>query len=183
MNKFQLSIIGTGNIASYLSRALEKGGHTINEVCGRNINKARSICSKLYTAEPILGYDLSNSSSEIFIIAVSDDSIEQVAQELIVPFDNSLVVHTSGSQPLEILKYLPCSTGVFYPLQSITHGQFPDPNKIPFCIESSDHFSLEKLTSLGESLSEAVYEVSSDERKLLHIAAVFASNFSNYMLY
>jgi len=182
-SKFNISIIGTGNVASYLSTTFEKSGHTICEVAGRNFTKAKSICGKLYTAEPIAGFDLSSSRAEIFILAVSDDALPIVAQELVVPFEKAIVAHTSGSQPISILEYIPSSTGVFYPLQSFTTGQFPEASKIPFCIEGSDDISLSKLQSLAESISEAVYEVNSEERKLLHLSAVFASNFTNYMIH
>lgn len=181
--KFHISIIGTGNVASYLSTTFEKTGHTICEVAGRNFARAKSICGKLYTADPIHGYDLSKSKAEIFVIAVSDDAIQEIAEELVIPFENSIVVHTSGNQTLSILDILPSNIGVFYPLQSFTMGQFPNPSEIPFCIEANSENALQKLKELGESISEAVYEVNSKERRLLHLSAVFASNFTNYLIH
>jgi predicted short-subunit dehydrogenase-like oxidoreductase (DUF2520 family) len=47
-------------------------------------------------------------------------------------------------------------------------------------VEASNHEDLSFLTALANSLSQRVYQYSSKQRQTLHLAAVFACNFSNY---
>ncbi|UJP65471.1 Rossmann-like and DUF2520 domain-containing protein [Mongoliitalea daihaiensis] len=179
---FSIAIIGTGNIAWHLSSALEDAGHNVTEVYGRDIQKAIKITSKLYTTEAIDSLDFSESEAEIFILAVSDDAVASVADSIILP-ENSILVHTSGTLPIDVLGYSSASyTGIFYPLQTFTKGRGLDFSEVPFLVEADDAEVLRKLKNLAKSLSDLVYVVRSKDRKALHVAAVFASNFSNHMI-
>lgn len=179
---FSVAIIGTGNVAWHLSTALEDAGHTVTEVYGRDIEKALKITAKLYTTEAVDSLDFSESVAEVFILAVADGAVSHVADEIILP-ENSILVHTSGSLPLEVLGYSSASfTGIFYPLQTFTKGRALDFADVSLLIESDDAGTLQKLKKLAKSLTEQVYVVRSKDRKALHVAAVFASNFSNHML-
>src|SRR5688572_19964493 len=99
-----VSFIGAGNLAWHLAQALDNTEYAVREVYSRNKKNAEALVANLYNAEVNSSLDFSNSSSRIFIIAVSDDAIEEVAQEIVLP-DNSILVHTSGSQPLSLLGY------------------------------------------------------------------------------
>lgn len=179
---FNVAIIGTGNVAWHLSSALEDAGHTVTEVYGRELEKAQKITSKLYTTNPVDSLDLSESEAEIFIIAVSDDAVTEVADAVILP-ENSILVHTSGSLPIDVLGYSSAShTGIFYPLQTFTKGRELDFREVPILLEADDAEVLKKLKNLAKSLSDLVYVIRSKDRKALHVAAVFASNFSNHMI-
>lgn len=180
--KFKIAILGTGNVAWHLAPALEDAGHTITEVYGRDIEKIESITKRLYTAESKEDLDFSESEAEIFILAVSDQAISDLADEIILPED-SILVHTSGSVPLEILGYSSASyTGIFYSLQTFSKDRSIDFSEVPFLLESEDETTLQKLKKLAKSLSPLQYLIKSKDRLALHIAAVFASNFSNHML-
>ena len=180
--KFKIAILGTGNVAWHLAPALEDAGHTITEVFGRDIEKIDTITRRLYTAEGKQDLDFSESDAEIFILAVSDMAISDLADQVILPED-SILVHTSGSVPLEVLGYSSASfTGIFYPLQTFSKDRKVDFSEIPFLLESDDETTLQKLKKLAKSISLLQYLVRSKDRLALHIAAVFASNFSNHML-
>ncbi len=180
--KYKVAILGTGNLAWHLAPALEDAGHTVTEIYSRESRKAESLTARLYTAEPKTDLDFSDSEAEIFIMALADSAIPNIAEELILP-DESILVHTSGAVSLDILGYSSASyTGIFYPLQTFTRDREIDFREVPFLLESEDETSLQKLKRLAKSLSNVSYTVKTKDRKALHVAAVFASNFSNHML-
>src|SRR5688572_21815952 len=113
-----VSFIGAGNLAWHLAPALDNTDFAVREVYSQKAKRAAEIVDKLYKASVIDSLDFSGSPSRIFIIAVTDDAIQDVVREIIVP-DNSILIHTSGSQPLSILEdgNTP-NVGVFYPLQT-----------------------------------------------------------------
>lgn len=180
--KFKIAILGAGNVAWHLASALEDAGHTITEVYARSLKSAGHITDRVYAGEPKDDLDFSTSEADIFILAVKDSAIPEVADEVILP-ENSILVHTSGSVPLDILNYSSASyTGIFYPLQSFTKGRKIEFDEVPLLLESDDEETLQTLKKLAKSLSPLTYTVRSKDRKAMHIAAVFASNFSNHMI-
>lgn len=180
--KFKVAILGTGNVAWHLAPALEDAGHIVTEVYGRDHNKVQQITKRLYNTEGKTDLDFSESEAEIFILAVSDQAISELADEVILPED-SILVHTSGAVSQDILDYSSASnTGIFYPLQTFTKDREINFEEVPFLLESEDGSTLQKLKKLAKSLSPLQYIVKSKDRMALHVAAVFASNFSNHML-
>lgn len=180
--KFKIAILGAGNVAWNLAPALEDAGHEITEVYSRDIRKAKEITERLYSTEPTDNLDFSESKAQIFILAVKDSAISEVADEVILP-EGSILVHTSGAVPLDVLGYSSASyTGIFYPLQSFTKGKKMEMDEVPFLLESEDEEILQKLKKLAKSLSPMIYTVRSKDRKAIHVAAVFASNFTNHMI-
>ncbi|TFV96159.1 DUF2520 domain-containing protein [Algoriphagus kandeliae] len=179
---YKIAFLGAGNVAWHLAPALENAGHQITEVYSRNLDHAKRVTGRLYTATPKDDLDFSESQAQIFILAVKDDAIPEVADAVILP-DESILVHTSGSLPLDILNYSSATyTGIFYPLQSFTAGQKMDISEVSFLLESDDQEILKILKKLAKSLSHHIYTVRSKDRKAVHIAAVFASNFTNHMI-
>ncbi|WP_128545393.1 Rossmann-like and DUF2520 domain-containing protein [Larkinella soli] len=185
----KISFIGAGNLAWHLAIAFENAGHPVSEVYSRDVDHARRLVSMLYDARLNPDLNFAESSSDLFVLAIPDDAIEEVTARLVLP-ENAILVHTSGSKPLEVLRRLmdiysdvPVRTGVFYPLQTFTEStpalSFDD---IPLCIEADDPDTEERLVALGQEMSSVVYLVDSQERKVLHLAAVFACNFTNYLL-
>jgi predicted short-subunit dehydrogenase-like oxidoreductase (DUF2520 family) len=110
---------------------------------------------------------------------VSDWAIPLIAENL--RLDGKLVVHTSGSVEMGVLRSVSQETGVLYPLQTFTTKRSLSFRKIPLCIEASNQANLQLLSDLAGRLSLKVYPMDSSERKVLHVAAVFASNFTNFM--
>lgn len=180
--KFKIAILGAGNLAWNLAPALEDAGHEITEVYARDLQKAKEITERIYTAVPKDDLDFSESRAELFILAIKDDALSEVADQVILP-EGSILVHTSGAIPMEVLSQSSASyVGVFYPLQSFTKGKKVEFEEVPFLLESEDEGSLQLLKKVAKSLSQLVYILRAKDRQAVHVAAVFASNFTNHML-
>lgn len=177
-----VSFIGSGNLAWHLAPALDNAGFVVREVYSRNPKHAAALTGRLYQAEVKATLDFSTSNSRFFFIAVSDDAIESVVRDIILPEDACLV-HTSGSQPLEILNFAAIdSIGVFYPLQTFSKSKKIDFKEVPIFIEANNPNTEQLLSGFAKSISKRVTRIASEERKALHVAAVFAANFTNHML-
>lgn len=180
--KFTIAIIGTGNVAFHLSSALENAGHVISEIYGRNIDAAETLSSRLYGTEACDVLDFTESRAQIYILAVSDQAVEGIAEAILLP-ENSTLLHTSGVLPLDILAQSSADfTGILYPLQSLTKRRDIGFEEVPFLLESDERETIKILKTICKSLSSPYYQVPSHERRAIHVAAVFASNFTNHML-
>ena len=175
----KVSIIGSGNVAQHLITTfqnLEKLGSEIELAQVFSIRQEALI--HLLSPEQIIT-DYSNlQEADLYIIAVSDDAIDNVASQL--PFKNRLVVHTSGSMPLTAL-HDNNRKGVFYPLQTFTKGKEVNFKTIPICLEAENPTDYQVLDKVAKSISEKVHAINSDQRKALHVAAVFVNNFTNHL--
>lgn len=178
----KVDFIGAGNLAWNLAPALENAGASIRNIYSRNTNNAEKLADKLYEGQVKNNLDFSETDAEIILITVADDAIEEIAKELILP-ENIIIAHTSGSTPLASLGYLATKNiGVFYPLQTFTKNQRVNFNEVPLLIEGNSKIALDKLTQLANILTVNVSVISSAQRQQLHLAAVFANNFTNWML-
>jgi len=181
MLSYKISIIGSGNLATRLAPELENAGHRIVEVCSRNPTNAKALVSRLYNANVKYDYDFTQSAAEIIIIAVSDDAIEEVAKEVALN-ENMILVHTSGTRPLELLNYAAADhTGVFYPLQTFSKTKRVEFDEIPIFLEASDGKTMRVLEKLARSISKKIVPLKSDQRKAVHVAAVFSCNLVNHL--
>lgn len=170
-------IIGTGNTATVLGRKLMKAGHRIVQVFGRDSTAASHLAYELGT-ESTNYWNVVNREADIYIIAVSDIAIQEVLQELQLP--DKTIVHTAASVSKNILKGSATHYGVFYPLQSLKKeiSHLPD---IPIIVDASDEATLQELEQLAHSISERVVEAGDEQRRKLHLAAVFCNNFVNHL--
>jgi len=168
-------ILGTGNVAKHLFDAFTAQiGTEIIQVYGRSPNALSYFKNHLNTTS-----DLSNiKEADIYLIAISDDAISAVSKFLAAK--KGLIVHTSGSIPMNILPHKH-RRGVLYPLQTFTADRKVDFKEIPICIEAENKEDYELLNEVGSTISDKVIQLDSDQRKALHLAAVFANNFTNHM--
>lgn len=169
-----ITIIGAGNVAYHLCKAFIEAGIRPQQLFARSKSKARRFIE--------MGVDVvSNASeikkSELFILAVSDDAIADAAS--ILPIADGILVHSSGSVPVEILKDFSPNYGVFYPLQTFSLSREVDFKTIPIYIQAANRETRNQLKILAEMLSENVIDSTNLDRRLLHLAAVYVSNFSN----
>jgi len=166
-------ILGSGNVASQLIKAFLKID-TINlkQVYTRNQEDINTLKDSIDTTNDISLL----KQADVTIIAVSDDAISSISSHI----KNSFVVHTSGSVDMKSL-YNIGRKGVFYPLQSFSKKKKVDFKNIPICLESETNEDLLKLEELVSLLQSKSYILSSHQRKKIHVAAVFANNFSNHM--
>lgn len=184
---FRVTFIGAGNVAWHLSKAFENAGYGVAEVYSRDLHHARLLADRLYDARPTNNLNLYDSPAKLFLLCVPDDAHDEVLRRLVLP-EKAVLVHTSGSRSLRDLQELtilhsdvPLRTGVFYPLQTFSQQVPVRMEDVPLCIEAADSETEAELIHIAQELSRTVYLVSSDERKVLHIAAVFACNFTNHL--
>ena len=118
-------------------------------------------------------------SADIYILAVKDDAIAAIVKKINI--SNALLVHTSGTTNLDVLKKSTKNFGVFYPLQTFSKSKTIDFLQVPICIEASNKQAENMLMQLAKSISNNVYKVNSIKRKKIHLAAVFACNFTNHL--
>lgn len=167
-------ILGSGNVAGHLAKALRQNGVNIVQIFGRNEKTLRNL--SLQNAVP---YSTSEpAEADIYLIAVKDAAIEHVAA--MITSQNCIVAHTSGSLPLNVLKG-PWKKGVFYPLQTFSQQRGLKYSEIPFFIEAESATVAEKLTALARKISPNVSHTDFSQRRHLHLAAVFTCNFVNHL--
>ena len=176
----RITIIGSGNVATHLAAAFKNAGHAILQVYSRDLQNA-SLLAYHVRAEPIDSIDQINPETDLFVIAIKDDAIETIASAL-AEYDK-LIVHTSGATDMQALSNHTKKAGVFYPLQTFSKTKEVNFNTVPICIEGSDDQIISQLNELAYTITQNVYRINSSERKTLHLAAVFACNFPNYLYY
>lgn len=168
-------IIGSGNVAQHLITAfLQSNEVELIQVFSRQKEKVLHLLS----SDKIVSEYSEIKEADVYLIAVSDNAIAEVSAKL--PFENRLVVHTSGSMSMEILADKN-RRGVFYPLQTFTKSKAVDFSVIPICLEAENENDFTSLITVAQSISSMVESISSEQRKALHVAAVFVCNFVNHL--
>ena len=170
--------IGSGNVATHLAIAFKAMGAEIIQVWSSDSRNAE-ILAALTKAKAFRNWEELDRSADCYIIAVKDDVIAAVASHL--KGVKGIVLHTSGATAMEVLSGAGSGYGVLYPLQTFSKTKAVDLTKVPFCIEGNDPETLEKISTIAQLLSANVSVVSTEQRMILHLAAVFASNFSNHL--
>jgi len=170
-----INIIGFGNVGFHLAMALSSlSGFRLQQIAVRSVEKAGNVVSKELLVADIGALQ----PADITIISVTDQSISEVSK--LIPYENHLVVHTSGTSDMEVLNSKN-RKGVLYPLQTFSKGKEINFKTVPFCLEAQNTSDLELLRDLASSLTQSVYDITSAQRKSLHVSAVFVSNFVNHM--
>lgn len=173
----KITIIGSGNLATHIAKILYLKGIKINEIFSSNIENAKILAQKVNA-------HFNNNmktikESDLYIISVTDDKINEISEK--IPFKNKLVIHTSGSVDIKILSSNN-RKGVIYPVQTFSKvKENIDFYNTPFCIEAENEKDLEILIKLIKNISNNIYKIDSQQRKSIHISAVFACNFTNHL--
>ena len=168
-------LVGSGNVATHLGIALQNYNYKIVQVYSRSIENAKTLAQKLNTN---FTNDLTQlKTADLIIVSVNDDAISTVLSKL----KNTAIVHTSGSIGMDVFEPNFSDFGVFYPLQTFNKDIGLTISEIPFCIEGNSKAFEKELIEIAKNLSSNVITINSAQRKQLHIAAVFACNFSNHM--
>ena len=173
----KISIVGSGNVATVLGKLLKHTGFNIEEIISRNKTHASNLAEKL-NAVAIDNFSAITKSSDVYIIAVSDDAIETISNQINV--DNKIVVHTCGSVSINVLKHISKNYGVLYPLQSLRKEIAYTPI-IPFLIDANNEETKKIITELVSSISNNIIYADDEQRMQYHLAAVVTSNFSNHL--
>lgn len=171
----RITLIGSGNVAQHLIKAFSKSEAVeITQVFSRK----KETLASLIDYDKIVNNFEDLKEADLYIIAVSDNAIFEVSKQL--PFNNQLVVHTSGTASISLLDDKN-RKGVFYPLQTFSKNKDIDFSVIPVCLEAENTFDFRVLDTVAKSISNAVFPINSEQRKALHVAAVFVNNFTNHL--
>lgn len=173
----RIVLIGAGNLATNLSKALKAAGHEIVQIYSKTEESAGSLAAIIgceYTT------DIYNvcQDADIYIFAVKDSVVERLANCVAECVSGKLFVHTAGSMPMDILPVE--HRGVFYPMQTFSRSREVDFSVIPLFLEAEHEADMVVLKEMAGTITHHVYELSSDDRKYLHLSAVFCCNFANH---
>ena len=168
-------ILGAGNVATHLFKGFSKTSEvSVVQWYNRSLSAIQS-----YENVVEVTNDLNTlKDADVYILAVSDDVICELSSKL--PFKNKLVVHTSGSVSVYDIDKKH-KRGVLYPLQSFSKNAEIDFANVPICIETIDKACFPILKELSLSLGSPIKRINSDQRRVLHLAAVFVNNFTNQL--
>ena len=175
---FEIVIIGAGRLATHLGLAFFRKGLKVAQVYNRTADKGQKLAKKL-GASFINDLSEVTLSADLYFLAVSDSVLEDLSSRL--RLRDKLVVHSSGTMGMEILTPISSNIGVFYPVQTFSHNKRINFRKVPVCIEGNTKFSVEQLEILAGKITDSVHYLNSDKRRILHLGAVFASNFTNFL--
>ncbi|HQB71007.1 MAG TPA: DUF2520 domain-containing protein [Bacteroidales bacterium] len=173
----RICLLGAGNVAVHLGKQLQAAGYTLVQVYSRTESSARSLAQALGCAWTNSLQSL--GMADYYLCALKDDALPGALKQ--IPSFPGIWLHTSGSLGLEVFEPYTRKCGVLYPLQTFSRQRELNLNKVPFFIESLSPELLVEIHSMAEKLSERVYELDTARRSYLHLAAVFACNFSNHL--
>lgn len=173
----RIVLIGAGNLATNLGKALFRAGHEIVQVYSRTEVSAKTLatvlkCSYTDTLSEVV------DNADIYIVALKDSVLSSVADLLYERLADKFFVHTAGSLPMDVLPFI--RRGVFYPMQTFSKNKEVDFSVIPCFVEAATEVDTQVLKKLALTISDTVYELDSENRKYLHLAAVFCCNFANH---
>jgi predicted short-subunit dehydrogenase-like oxidoreductase (DUF2520 family) len=179
----KIVLIGAGRVAHHFARRLYGAAAEVVQVYAPTLRHAEAVAAQSGCACSAIS-DLSDlrSNADAYIVAISDDAIANILVELanILP-KNSAIVHTSGSVASGVFEPYFTNYGVLYPLQSFSLQSEPNWHTLPICLFTKEKSSFEFWKNIAQLLSDNIHEVNDAQRAVLHIAAVFANNFSNYL--
>lgn len=182
----KIILIGAGNLATNLGKALKKAGHNILQVYSRTATSAETLATVLGCPATT---DLTaiDNRADVYILSIKDKALRKVIGELTRALISSgadlaekVFLHTAGSMPLDVFKDNAPHYGVFYPMQTFSKACEVDFRIIPTFIEWSDETAHTLLSALAQSVTRRVYPLSTADRKYLHLSAVWACNFVNH---
>jgi len=173
-----VSIIGTGNVGWHFAIAFHQAGIEIRHIISREKERAEEICRQV-NAVPVSDIDRIREHPDLYLLCVSDDAIAHVSAAF--QGKGVRIVHTSGSTGMDVLSEVSGETGVLYPLQTFSRGVDMDYSQVPFLIEGSSGEMKDIIRVIARLLSDKIFDVDSEHRMMVHMAAVFACNFSNHM--
>lgn len=178
IQSMNIVLIGAGNLATNLGKALKQAGHTIRQVYSHTMASAEKLAS-------ILGCPATNdlqqlADAEVYILSIKDAALQSVVSMVCRQHLDAVFLHTAGSMPMDLFKDEAQHYGVLYPMQTFSKAREVDFSIIPTFIEWNDEQAHQTMLSLAESVSNRIYPLSSEDRKYLHLSAVWACNFANH---
>ena len=174
----RIVMIGAGHVAFHFANALHSKGYHIVQVYSRTIESAKALAD-LVQAEAITSIGAIDLTTDVFIFALNDNVLEETIHR--INFSGQLALHTSGTLSIDIFKGKAEFYGVLYPLQTLSKFRKVNMQEIPLLIEANSSKELSNLKLLAQAISARVMITDSLQRRKIHLAAIFASNFANHM--
>lgn len=176
----KIVIIGAGNVGGHLARRFEEKGVEVLQVLTRHWDRHEGL-TKLLKARFITSFEDIATDADAYILAVNDAAISEVAEKISKKVSNRLIAHTSGATAGTILLPFSSRFGILYPLQTFSEVRTQDWDNLPVCVDANTAEDLALLHKLALHLSPNVYEITDEQRSILHVAATFVNNFGNYL--
>ena len=176
----RIVLIGAGNVATHLGLALHAKGCEIVQVYSRTEVSASELAERLHVPYTVSLEEVT-VDADLYIVAIKDAVLQEVISTLVKGREDALFVHTAGSIPMDVWKTSARRYGVLYPMQTFSKLRMVDFLSVSFFVEASGCEELALLKELAGLLSPKVYEATSEQRRYLHLSAVFACNFTNHM--
>lgn len=176
----RIVLVGAGNLATSLGMALQKASAAPVAVFSRTLDSACALAMRLGCKATT---DIASlPDADTVIISVSDNALPDVAMAVARRYPDALVLHTAGSVPMQLLGDAGCKRfGVLYPMQTFSKTRITDFDNVSIFVEGNTDVALEQILSLARLTGGRIHVATSEQRKYLHLAAVFACNFSNAM--
>lgn len=171
-------IVGSGNVATHLALAFLDADIEVSQVWSNNYGNALNLAAKV-SAQAIESLNEVDNDADLLVIAIKDDAIAETLARLV--HFKGIIVHTAGSVNLNVFGNKIKNFGVLYPLQTFSKDKTLDFRIIPLCVEANNHETLAFIKAVAIKLSDKVEEIDSERRKVLHLSAVFACNFTNHL--
>lgn len=174
----KIVLIGAGNVATHIALGLASRGVVVSQVWSRTLESSRKLACRLGTVATNDVAEIA-TDADFYIFSVSDNALPHVISEVCARSSKGIFLHTAGSMSMKLFAPYVHSYGVLYPMQTFSKAKDVDFSLIPCFVEASDESTLRSIRDLASVLSSRVYELTEEQRGKLHIAAVFACNFSN----
>ena len=181
-SSLRIGLLGAGRVAGQLGPALVAAGHCVVFVWSRTTSAAAALATQLPGARALSSLAPPVPPADVYLLAVPDAAVGSLLSTITWP-GGALVAHLAGALPLAIFAAShSVRGGVLYPLQTFSPGRAIDWAAVPLSVEAADAGATATLLALAHSLSQHVRQLDSDQRLKLHVAAVFANNFTNHLL-
>jgi predicted short-subunit dehydrogenase-like oxidoreductase (DUF2520 family) len=174
----KIALIGAGKLATNFAFTMKKKGLTILQVYNRSRESGMKLAEKVSSSYIDDLRELSDKA-DLYALAVSDSALQEISDK--IHLRNQMIIHFSGTAEISILKGTSSNYGVLYPPQTFTLRQPTGFLNIPLCVEANNSYSERKLSAFAATLSDKTFKVSTSQRKTIHLSAIFASNFTNFM--
>lgn len=175
----RIALVGAGGVATSVGVALAQAAAAPVAVWSRTREKALALAERTGALACSEIEDIPQQV-DIVIISVADDAIGSVARRVAAHLPAALILHTAGSVAQDILREAGAANyGVLYPMQTFSSSRIVDFSKVTVFVEACNEVMAEKASSVARTLGATVVRASSEQRRFLHIAAVFACNFAN----
>lgn len=175
----KIILIGAGNLATHLGKAIFAAGHDVVQVFSRTMQSATALASEV-GAQPVTDISDVRADADMYVVSVKDSALAELIPALCKGKETKVFLHTAGSIPMDVFQGMALHYGVLYPMQTFSKQREVDFSQIPCFIEANDEYALQQIGDVAHQVSSKVYHLASEDRKFLHLSAVFACNFVNH---